>query len=68
MVEIARAQPGCWGARMTGGGFAGCAVALVARDAVGAFVDAVGPAYQRRMALEPQLYVTDGSAGAAVVK
>ncbi len=30
MVEIARAQPGCYGARMTGAGFGGCAVALVA--------------------------------------
>ena len=29
MVEIASAAPGCLGARMTGGGFAGCAVGLV---------------------------------------
>lgn len=30
IVEIAESAPGCFGARMTGGGFAGCAVALVA--------------------------------------
>ena len=29
MVAIAQEQPGCYGARMTGGGFGGCAVALV---------------------------------------
>ena len=29
IVEVARSAPGCLGARMTGGGFAGCAVALV---------------------------------------
>ena len=38
MVEAARAAPGCVGARMTGGGFAGCAVALVERDRVDDFV------------------------------
>ena len=27
--ECARESPGCYGARMTGGGFAGCGVALV---------------------------------------
>ena len=29
IVDIAHDAPGCYGARMTGGGFAGCAVALV---------------------------------------
>ena len=29
ITEIARTSPGCLGARMTGGGFAGCAIALV---------------------------------------
>ncbi|MCB9010093.1 MAG: galactokinase, partial [Ardenticatenaceae bacterium] len=29
MVAAAQAQPACYGARMTGGGFGGCAVALV---------------------------------------
>ena len=32
MVAIAREHDGCIGARMTGAGFGGCAVALVARD------------------------------------
>jgi galactokinase len=39
MVEAARDTPGCVGARMTGGGFAGCAVALVERDTVEDFVE-----------------------------
>ena len=37
IVDVARAAPGCLGARMTGGGFAGCAVALVRADAAAAF-------------------------------
>ncbi len=41
MVEVAQASPGCFGARMTGGGFAGCAVALVDTGQVEAFCDSV---------------------------
>ncbi len=37
MVRAARDLPGCLGARMTGGGFAGCIVALVADAAVAGF-------------------------------
>ena len=39
MVDAALDAPGCAGARMTGGGFAGCAVALVAADQVDRFVE-----------------------------
>ncbi len=41
IVEIALATPGCLGARMTGGGFAGCAVALVNSDEAESFASAV---------------------------
>lgn len=37
MVEASEAAAGCVGARMTGGGFAGCTVAVVEADAVEAF-------------------------------
>ncbi len=37
IVEVALGAPGCLGARMTGGGFAGCAVALVRTDDAAAF-------------------------------
>ncbi|MFW5947888.1 MAG: galactokinase, partial [Gemmatimonadota bacterium] len=67
MVEIARDRAGCLGARMTGAGFGGCAVALVNAADSDAFVAAVGPAYQARTGLEPRIYVTGASAGAAVV-
>jgi galactokinase len=64
MVEIARSQSGCLGARMTGAGFGGCAVALVESTAVEAFVPAVVEAYQSRMDLEPAVYVTEATQGA----
>jgi galactokinase len=68
MVEIANAQPGCYGARMTGGGFGGCAVALVDNDAVDAFVAAVAPAYAEKTGLTPHLYVCQAAAGSGVEK
>jgi len=37
IVEVSLGAPGCFGARMTGGGFAGSALALVARDEVNNF-------------------------------
>jgi len=66
IVDIASAQPGCYGARMTGAGFGGCAVALVQNEAVDAFVGAVGPAYTARTGLTPHLYVCQAAQGSGV--
>lgn len=68
MVEIARESPGCLGARMTGAGFGGCAVALVERDASQTFAREAAAGYERRMERAPQIYVTGASAGAALVE
>ena len=67
MVEVARSAPGSRGARMTGAGFGGCAVALVDRDAVDAFIEATRTGYRAQAGREPAVYVTAGSEGAAVV-
>ncbi len=66
MVEVARARPGCLGARMTGAGFGGCAVALVAAESAAGFGEAVATEYRERTGQEPRIYVTGASAGAAV--
>ncbi|MFN2226014.1 MAG: galactokinase, partial [Anaerolineae bacterium] len=67
MVSLAQARPGCHGARMTGAGFGGCAVALVDREAVDEFVAAVAPAFQRQTQTTPALYVTRPAPGAGRV-
>lgn len=67
MVSFAQAEPSCYGARMTGGGFAGCAVALVQEAAAGRFTERVAKAYKQATGLEPALYVCRGAAGASVV-
>ena len=68
MVELLRAQPGCYGARLTGAGFGGCAVALMERGAVAAAIPAVTHAYRARTGLAPALYVTQAAAGANVTR
>lgn len=67
MVEAAQAHAGCFGARMTGAGFGGCAVALVANATRDAFVREVSAAYQHQTGLTPQVTVTLASQGASEV-
>ena len=66
MVEIAQALPGCLGARLTGGGFGGCTVNLVASDQSEAFALALGPEYERRTGLHPEIYICQVSQGAGL--
>lgn len=58
MVECAMMDSACYGARMTGGGFAGCAVAVVKADQAKLFCQRVSEAYQKQTQLKPNLYVT----------
>ncbi len=67
LVDCARAQPGCYGARMTGAGFGGCAVALLRADTVDSFVPAVARGYEAATGCEATLYVCQPAAGASVV-
>jgi galactokinase len=68
ITGIARQQPSCYGARMTGAGFGGCAVALVAAEAVEAFSSAVLPAYKRQIDLPAALYSCRPVAGARLLE
>lgn len=66
MVEIARDRRECFGARMTGAGFGGCAVALVAREAATEFAEAVAGEYEQAVGLEPSVYVCTATGGASL--
>lgn len=68
MVGCARRHRGCFGARMTGAGFGGCAVAMV-REAEGHdFAARVGACYQAAAGLSPGIYVCRAADGAGVVE
>ncbi|MCR4579002.1 MAG: galactokinase [Treponema sp.] len=47
LVDVASKQPGCIGARMTGAGFGGCAIALVHKDQTEAFIKNVQEGYSK---------------------
>ncbi len=70
MVVLAREAPGCLGARLTGGGFAGCAVGLVIASEVDRFCQWVAARYQppadQPAAEAPALYPVRPSAGASI--
>ncbi len=68
IVNIARQQPGCYGARMTGAGFGGCAVALVDADAAETFVSTVSREYDQQTAHTSQLYICTPADGASTVR
>ncbi len=67
MVECALAAPGCYGARMTGAGFGGCAVAIIEARRADEFVAAVTAPYQKRTGHSPAIYVCRATNGAEVV-
>ena len=67
MAALAQSQPGCWGARMTGGGFGGCVIALVRREATPAFVRRVATLYERQALRRPTFHVCQAVDGAGPV-
>ncbi|MFC1596468.1 galactokinase [Planctomycetota bacterium] len=64
MVESAMAHKACYGARMTGAGFGGCAVAIVEEQAAADFVATVAADYREKTGHTPALYVCQPSDGA----
>jgi galactokinase len=66
MVDAASGHAACFGARMTGGGFAGCAVALVERSQVDSFLAHVRSTYAAASGITPDLWAVDPASGASV--
>lgn len=60
-------QEGVLGARMTGAGFGGCAIALVRKDAVEAFQKNVGQKYEEVVGYAPSFYIAEIAGGSRVL-
>ena len=64
MVELANQIQGIYGSRMTGGGFGGCTVNVVATEAVSEFENKIAAAYKARTGIVPEIYVSAPCDGA----
>lgn len=67
MVNIARKQHGVFGARLTGAGFGGCTVNLVAQGAVESVSTAIYEEYLKQTHIAPEIYIATPQAGACVI-
>jgi galactokinase len=64
LVELASKQPGCYGARITGAGFGGCTVNLVAAEHAEKFVEKVRAGYAQATGIDAEIYLSRASDGA----
>ncbi len=68
MVRIAQSLGGCYGARLTGAGFGGCTVNLVAHEKAEAFSQSLAKGYEAEIGYPPEIYITRASNGAELLK
>ena len=67
LVDTACSFSGVYGCRMTGGGFGGCTVNLVAPDRVDHFETHITEAYRRRFDITAQIYRCEPAEGAGEI-
>jgi galactokinase len=67
LVESAMRRPGVLGARMTGGGFGGCTINLVAETEVSSFMQKVAQEYEARTQLTADIFVVHAMDGAGEI-
>ena len=68
MVELARRQPGVFGARMTGGGFGGCTVNLLDAADQSEFVNGMAEGYRSATGIDPEIYICEAADGAGEIE
>ncbi len=67
IVQSAQSHSACYGARMTGAGFGGCAVALTKKESAQSFVSFVAEDFYKRSGLRAAIYICQPSGGASVL-
>ncbi|MEM8993692.1 MAG: galactokinase, partial [Acidobacteriota bacterium] len=67
LAAAAWPRPGCWGARMMGGGFGGCVAALARADAAPAITVAVADAFEAAYGRRPPAFTSALADGAAIL-
>ena len=67
LVEEAWKVEGVIGSRMTGAGFGGCTVSIVKDEAIEAFIEQVGTAYEQKIGYAADFYVVEIGDGPCVL-
>lgn len=67
LVDFAKTNPSVLGARQTGGGFGGCTLNLVHKDAVSDFITRTSKAYQERFDIQLEAFEVEPSGGTSLV-
>ncbi|HVV55470.1 MAG TPA: galactokinase [Mucilaginibacter sp.] len=68
IVEYSKTNPDVAGARMTGAGFGGCAIALIKQNSFGTFRDGVAEYYTAKMGYSPSVYRSSIGDGVGLLK
>lgn len=59
IVEFCQQFPGCIGARMTGAGFGGCAIALIKKESFDGFAKDLTAFYTNRIGYAPEVFASE---------
>jgi len=68
IVQAAQSSAGCYGARLTGGGYAGAAIALIDRAAAEDFMSSVEDGFHDATGLQGHCYVVESASGTSFEK
>lgn len=68
LIEEAKTVPGCYGAKMTGGGFGGATVNLIEADKIDSFTSTIKARYKERTGMSCDPMICEAASGARILE